>query len=127
MTTLRRFGLVVACNVVALWVADLLVDGIRIHGFWKAVLAGVVLGIVNWFVRPIVRLLALPVIVLSLGIALFFVNLLMLTLAAWITPGFTISGFLAAVAGTVVIWLVNSILFAVFGIEDAQRRKPRRR
>lgn len=123
MRGLQRFGLLIACNVVALWVADLVVDGIRIDSFWRGVLAGVVLGVVNWLVKPVVTLLALPLIVLTLGIALFFVSLGMLALTAWVTPGFEIDGFWAAVGGTIVIWAVNCVLQAVFGIGDARTRR----
>ena len=125
MTTLKRFALLVACNAVALWVADLLIDGIRIDTVWRALLAGAILGIINWFVKPVVQLLSLPLIVLTLGIALFFVNLAMLALAAWLTPGFSIDGFWPAVGGTIVIWLVNAILYSVFGIGDVRTRRAR--
>ena len=98
-----RFLLTWACNVAALWVAAKLVDGIDYESFWHLVLAGLVFGIVNWLVKPLVTLLALPVIVLTLGIALFFVNLLMLYVTAWLAPGFEIDGFWDAVLGTLVL------------------------
>ena len=118
-----------ACNVAALFVADALIDGISFDDAWKVVIAGAVFGIVNFIVKPIVTLLSLPVIVLTLGIALFFVNLLMLALTALLVSGFDIDGFWAAVGGTIVVWAVNAILSAVFGVDDmrARRRRARRR
>ena len=95
---LTRIVLVWASNAVALLVANWLIDGIRFDDQWRVVIAGAVFGFVNWLVKPIVTLLALPVIVLTLGIALFFVNLLMLYITSWVMPGFEIDSFGSAVA-----------------------------
>ena len=118
-----------ACNVAALFVADWLIDGITFDDRWKVVIAGAVFGVVNLIVKPLVTLLSLPVIILTLGIALFFVNLLMLALTAWLVAGFDIDGFWPAVGGTIVVWLVNAVLQAVFGVGDRRdrRRRARRR
>jgi putative membrane protein len=112
-----------ACNVAALFVADWLIDGITFDDKWKVVVAGAVFGLVNWLIKPITTLLALPLIILTLGIALFFVNLLMLALTAWLVSGFDIDGFWPAVGGTIVIWAVNAILQAVFGVDDMRDRR----
>jgi putative membrane protein len=117
-----------AFNVAALFVADALIDGISFDDAWKVVVAGAVFGVVNFIVKPIVTLLSLPVIILTLGIALFFVNLLMLALTALLVSGFDIDGFWAAVGGTIVVWAVNAVLQTVFGVDDmrARRRRARR-
>jgi putative membrane protein len=117
-----------AVNVAALFVADALIDGISFDDAWKVVVAGAVFGVVNFIVKPIVTLLSLPVIILTLGIALFFVNLLMLALTALLVSGFDIDGFWAAVGGTIVVWAVNAVLQTVFGVDDmrARRRRARR-
>ncbi len=120
-----RLLLAWACNVAAIWVAARLLDGIDYESFWHLVLAGLVFGIVNWLVKPIVTLLALPVIVLTLGIALFFVNLLMLYLTSWIAPGFEIDGFGDAVLGALIIWAVNLVLRAIFDLDGRRRRLAR--
>ena len=116
-----------ACNVAAIWVAARLLDGIDYESFWHLVIAGLVFGIVNWLVKPVVTLLALPVIVLTLGVALFFVNLLMLYVTSWLAPGFRIDGFGDAVLGTLVIWVVNLVLRAVFDVDGRRRRRDRER
>ena len=123
---LVRIVLVWASNTIALLVADWWVDGIRIDEWWQAIIAGAVFGIINALVKPIVTLLALPVVVITLGVALFFVNLLMLVLTAWLMPDFHIDGFWSAVAGTIVVWLVNLVLYAIFGLNDRDRRTARR-
>lgn len=117
-----------AFNIAALFVADALIDGITFDDAWKVVVAGAVFGLVNLVLKPIVTLLSLPLIVLTLGIALFFVNLLMLALTAWLVSGFDIDGFWPAVGGTIVVWAVNAVLQSVFGVDDmrARRRRDRR-
>ncbi len=110
-----RFLITWACNTVALFVAAWLLTDITYgDDWWTLVLAGGVFSLVNMFVKPFVTLLSLPLIILTLGIALFFVNLLMLLLTAWIVRDFDVEGFWTAVGGTLVIWAVNLILDAVF-------------
>jgi putative membrane protein len=105
-----------ATNVAALFVASALVPGIDYgDDVWILLLAGFVFGVVNLVVRPIVILLALPAIVLTLGIALLLVNALMLYLTDLIVGGFEAGGFWSAVGGAVVVWLVNLVLHALVG------------
>jgi putative membrane protein len=114
-------------NVAAIWVAAELLDGVSYSDdVEKLLLAALVLTIANWLVKPVLTILALPVIVLTLGIALFFVNLLMLALTAWLVSGFDIDGFWPAVGGTIVVWIVNAVLRAVFDVDDWRRRRGRR-
>jgi putative membrane protein len=122
---MSRVLLLWACNTAALFVADWLFDGLRFDDEWAVVVAGAVFGVVNWLVKPFTTLLALPLIILTLGVALFFVNLLMLYVTSWVAPGFTIEGFWWAVGGTIVVWAVNSVLQSAFGLDD--RRQGARR
>lgn len=119
----KRILLLWAFNAVALIVADWLIDGIRFDDEWVVIPAGAVFGIVNWLVKPLVTLLSLPLIILTLGIALFFVNLLMLYITSWVVSGFDIDGFWSAVGATIVIWIVNTALQSVFGVDDKRRRR----
>jgi putative membrane protein len=113
-----------AFNIAAIFVASAFVDGIDYADkFWVLVLAGLVFGLVNMFLKPIVTLLALPLIVLTLGFAYFFVNLLMLYVTTWIVGPFQIASFADAVWGTLIIWIVNVGLQAVFRLDDRKRRK----
>ena len=124
---LVRIVLIWASNVVALLVADWIIDGVHISPWWHAIIGGAVLGLINWAVKPIIKALALPVIIITMGIALFFINLLVLVLTAWLTDGIDIDSFGAAVGGTIVLWLVNSVLHAVLGIDDARTARAARR
>jgi len=122
---LRRILYAWLCNIAALFVAALFIDGVDYsEDFWILVVAALVYALVNLLLKPIVKLLALPLIVVTFGIALFFVNILMLYITDWIVPSFELESFGAAVAATVVVWAVNFVLYAVFDLED--RRKNRR-
>ncbi len=124
---IQRLAVMWAFNTVALFAADWLVGGIHFDDKWVVVIAGLVFAIVNWLVKPLATFLALPLIILTLGIALFFVNLLMLYITSWIVSGFTISGFWSAVGATIIVWIVNSILSAAFGVDDRRDDRRRRR
>jgi putative membrane protein len=97
-------------NVVALLVVDSIFDGVEI-GRWGSVLIGAaVFGIANAIVKPVLALLALPLILLTLGLAYFAINVLMLAIAEWVAPDFSIDGFWTYIGATIVVWLVNWIL-----------------
>ena len=115
-----------AGNLAALWVASKLFDGVTYGGeFGVLLLAALVFTIANWIVKPIVTILAIPLIVLTLGIAYFFVNVLMLLLTDWLVGDFEISGFWTLVGATVVVWLVNVVIAAA--AHDWARYGERRR
>lgn len=120
---MTRVLLLWACNTAALFTADWLFGGLRFEDGWVVVVAGAVFGIVNWLLKPLATLLAFPLIILTLGVALFFVNLLMLALTAWLVGGFTIDGFWTAVGATIVVWIVNSILHSAFGLDERNDRR----
>ena len=123
---LRRFLVTWAFNFVALWVAAGLLSGIDYDGIGVLIVASLVFSAVNIFVRPLIILFTLPFVLLTLGIALFFINLLMLYLTSWIVDDFTIDGFGWAILATIIVWLVNTVLEAFFGddLRYSRRRRP---
>jgi putative membrane protein len=123
---LRRFIVTWFFNIVALWVAAKLVEGVGYgDDEWILVVAALVFSIVNIFVRPLVILFTLPLVILTLGIALFFVNLLMLYLTSWIVGDFSVDSFGAAILATIIVWAVNTVLEAVFTFDDRRRARDR--
>jgi putative membrane protein len=114
-----------AVNLLALWVAAELLDDVSYDEFSTLVVAALVFGLVNFAIRPIVTILTLPLIIITLGIAYFFVNLLMLLLTAALVDGFRVDGFWTAVGATIVIWLVNSLVGAL--ARDVESRPARGR
>ncbi|HEY8338904.1 MAG TPA: phage holin family protein [Egibacteraceae bacterium] len=104
-------------NGVALWIAAAIVPGITLGGgdtgetVLTALLAGIVFGVVNAVIKPVVTVLALPLYVLTLGLLTFVVNALLLWFTAWLAGrlglAFTVDGFVAALLGAIVVSLVS--------------------
>src|SRR5688572_24581187 len=91
-------------SAIALYLTDLIVPGIVIHGLGALLAAAAMIGIINAVVRPVVHLLTLPLSILTLGLFALVVNAAMLLLAASVVRGFEVHGFWAAFFG----WLVLS-------------------
>ena len=100
-------------NILALLVADWLFSGFSIERWGPVIFAGAVLGLANVFLKPLLTFIALPLIILTFGIAYFFVNVVMLLFTEWVTPDFSIDGFWTYVGATIVIWLVNWIVWTI--------------
>ena len=116
------FAITLGINVLALLVINWLFDSIGIQGFWSYALGALTLTIANAILKPILAILTLPLIVLTLGIAYFAINVAMLALAEWIAPNFSIDGFWTYVGTVIIIWLVNWIASALF---DSAEKRPR--
>lgn len=110
-------------NVVAIWVAAAIFDGIRYDDLATLAVTGVVLGIVNLLVRPIVTLLTLPFVVITLGLWLIVVNAIMLMLTSWLVDGFSVDGFWTALWAAIVIGLVNWILGTMLRADGNKKRR----
>ncbi len=108
--------LTVAGNAVALYATTRLVPGITWSGSLVGLLlAGAIFGVLNLVVRPLVLLLALPFIVLTLGLFYFVVNGLLLVVFSWFMPSYHVGGLWAGILGSLVIMLVNWLIWAVLG------------
>lgn len=99
-----------AGNAIALYASVAAVGDASVAGWTSLLIAAAVFGVVNALVKPVVKVLALPVILLTVGIALFFINVLMLRITDAIVSGIEFDGFVALVSASVVIWLVNMVL-----------------
>jgi putative membrane protein len=125
MPFLIRLLLAWGINAAALWVANVLFDGVHIHGWWAYIIGAAVLGIVNTLIKPVLALLTLPLIIITLGLFLLLINIGMVALTAWITPNFSIHGFWTYVGTVVIIWLVNWIGNSLaYELGDSRRRQP---
>ena len=102
---------VIAANAIALGITAWLLEGMVVDDWVALLLAAIVFGLVNTIVKPIVTILGIPVIILTLGIALFFINMLMLWLTDLIVgDGLEIEGFWTFVGATIFVWLLNVLL-----------------
>ncbi len=95
---------------IAIIISAYLLPGVRVAGFGSALVAAVVLGIINAFIKPILILLTLPINILTLGLFTLVINALIIILAADIVPGFKVDGFWWALAFSVVLSIVNTVL-----------------
>jgi putative membrane protein len=118
MSLLPRLVVAWAINAAALWVADALWDGVRIHGWGAFLIGAAVLGIANAILKPVLTLLTLPLIIVTLGLFYLVINIAMVALAEWIAPRFSIDGFWSYVGTVVVVWAVNWVAHEVLeGLE----------
>jgi putative membrane protein len=111
---LIRFLVRWAANAVAIYVAVQLIDGITYgDSGWTIIVAAAVFTVVNMWLRPVVRILSLPLIILTLGLFLFVVNVLMLYVTDWLVPDFEIETLGAGILGAIVVSVVNWALHAL--------------
>lgn len=97
-----------------LWLADMILPGIRFDGAGPLFLAALLLGFVNAFVRPLVVVLTLPFTLVTLGLFLFVINGAMILLVAWLMPSFHVTGLGAAILASIIVgitgWLANGFI-----------------
>ncbi len=99
-----------AINAVALYLTTLIVPGLRVTSFGGAVLAALVLGIVNAVLRPVLLLLTLPLTILTLGLFAFVINAVMLYVVGVVTHRLIITSFLSALIGAIVLSAISFVL-----------------
>ena len=99
-----------AVNSIALGTAAWLVGQVSFSSYLALAGAGLVFAVINTYLKPLLVLLGFPLIVVTLGIGLFLINMLMLWLTAALVPGFDASGFWQIAKAAIVVWFVNLLL-----------------
>ncbi len=97
-------------NIFALFVVSYLVPGFTFTEPSAIVVASVVIGVINTFIRPILQLIALPITLVTFGIFALVINVFLLMLASWIVPGFEIDGLITAFIASILLSLVSWFL-----------------
>ena len=113
--SMTRFILRAAIAALGLWLATEWIQGLYIDAPMTLVVAAILLGIVNAFVRPLLILLTLPFTIVTLGFFLLVVNAAMLALVAALLPGMHVTGFWAAFWGALIVSIVSWIGSILFG------------
>ena len=108
-------------NIVSLIVADWMFDGVSIERWWPLLLGAAVLGLANTIIKPILTLLTLPLVIVTLGLFYFVINVLMLALAEWIAPDFSIDGFWTYIGATIVVSIVNWAMYWIYGLFEGSK------
>lgn len=99
-----------AINVFALLVVQYIVPGFHLDSLWTAVVASVIFGIVNTFIKPILQIITLPISIITFGITAFFINVVLLWVTSKVVPGFVIVDFKTAIIASIVLSLVSWFL-----------------
>jgi len=111
---MRGFVTRLVITALGLWLADAIIPGVVIPGWGSLILAALLLGLVNAFVRPVLFVLTLPITVLTLGLFLLILNGISLALVAGLLPGMSVSGLGAATLGAIVVsltsWFANGFI-----------------
>jgi putative membrane protein len=97
-------------NLLLLAFVAWVVQGIQIHGFFALMFAGIILALLNAFVRPLLILITLPLSILTVGLFVFIVNGFIFWLGAHIVKGFDVSGFWTAVWGAFIYSVASLIV-----------------
>ena len=98
-------------SALAVWITAWTLDGVTVEPWWAALLVAAVLGLINTFIRPIVKFFSLPINILTLGLFTLVINALMVMLCSWMMSNhFKVEGFLWALAFSIVMALVNWVL-----------------
>lgn len=97
-------------QVFSLFIVSSILPGFTLTDFRAAIVAAVVIGVINTFIRPVIQLIAFPITVLTLGIFSFIINVLLLMVAASIVPGFKIDGFFTAAIASIVLALISAFI-----------------
>ena len=99
---------------VAIVITAYLLPGVRLSGFFAALVTALVLGLVNTFLKPVLLLLTLPLNILTLGLLTFVINALLILLTSSIVPGFSVMGFWWALLFSLVLSVIHYALGAIF-------------
>lgn len=118
-----RFLLRLVATAAALWVAVLLIPGITYTGGVLGMLGVALLfGVVNAVIRPILKLLTCPLVVLTLGLFVFILNAFLLWLTSMVAQafgiGFIVDGFWAALIGALIVGIVSTVLNLLVGKKE---------
>lgn len=97
-------------SAIALMIVSNFVRGFQVSGFVTALIAAVVIGFVNGTIGMLIKIVTFPFTIITFGLFLLVINAFMLMVAAWIMPGFQVSGFAPAFWGALVLSLLNMVI-----------------
>ncbi len=95
------------CLALALIFTAWIIPGFEVSSIWAALLACVIIALINAFIKPFVQLITLPINIITLGLFTLVINALLFMLAAWLSPGLDIEGFWSALFGSIIFSLLS--------------------
>ena len=97
-------------SAVAILITAYVLPGVHVDGILTAFILAVILGVINTFIRPVLVMLTLPLSIVTLGLFVLVINALLVMLASYIVPGFTVAGFWYAFLFGIVLAIVSYVL-----------------
>jgi len=119
-----RLILIWCCNALALLTVAYLLPGVQLDGFGSALIAALVLGLINTLLRPLLILLTLPVTVLTLGFFILVINGLLFWLAGSVLRGFEVTGFWVGMIGALLYSIISYVLSLLIPKKDSNQHPP---
>lgn len=111
---LKRIFISWVCSAVSLLIVAQLIPGFTVRGIVPALIAAVVIAIVNGTIGTVLKILAFPITILTLGLAALIINALLLMFSANLVSGFHVAGFIPALIGSIALSIINAILGMIF-------------
>ncbi|MCK5390885.1 MAG: phage holin family protein [Deltaproteobacteria bacterium] len=105
-------------SAVSLLIVGYIIPGFEVQSFGSALIAAVIIGLINATIGLFLKIITIPLSILTFGIFLLVINALMLMFASSVLSGFTVSGFWAAFFGAIVLAIVNMIIRGLLGTEQ---------
>lgn len=109
-------------NALSVYFTAYLLEGVSVDGFVVSIGVALLLAIVNTFLRPLLIILTIPITIITFGLFLIIINILMIELVDWMVEGFYIRSFIWTVLFAGIMFVINSILYAVFGLDKKNNK-----
>ena len=110
-----RFIISLLVNGLLVYLAAEILPGIAVAGYMEAILVALLLGFVNFFIKPVLTILTLPITLITLGLFLLVINGAMVLLVDWLLPGFSVDGLFWAIIFAIILAIFNLIAGGLMG------------
>ncbi len=107
---MRKWIINLLISAVVVYFAAWLLPGIHIGSFVSAIIVALVMGFLNRFVKPVLKILTIPITILTLGLFLLILNVLLIYFTDWLISGFSVDGFWSALFFALIVGFINSLL-----------------
>ena len=106
---MNNFLIRLILSAVAVFICATVLPGAHVDGFLMAIVVAGVLAILNVLIKPFLVILTIPITLVTLGLFLLVINTILVMLASWLVPGFTVDGFWWALVFSVLLSIINSV------------------
>jgi len=114
----HKFITKIILNIFALLIVSYLIPGFHFTNIVATVITAIVIGMVNSYIKPIFQIIFLPLSIITLGVAAFLINVLLLLIVSYIVPGFDIENFMTAVISSIALTLISMFLNKILVSEE---------